>query len=294
MNSKINTLALIATMAFSASVVSADTVAYYRFDNDGKTAGQTADTIVDETGANNGAALKGGVGTDPLSVYSSDVFGAEVPRTTEPNSLSLDFERGEFQYVQVADDASLDFGDSSFTIEAWVKLESLAGGAATNQHLLWKKVASGVTDANLDYGVVIAAAGNYGASANGELMLNQGNGSSAKQVGSGLFLNDTSDWHYLSVAFDADNDLVRFVLDGQVSTVANTFTAAANAGELIIGGHFDGGGALNNRFDGLIDELRISNEFLPYDSLLSVPTPAALPAGLILLGVMQGVRRHRR
>lgn len=288
MHRNFQALLIVAAVMIGASAASAATVAYWRFDNDGKTAGQTAETVLDETANNND-----GSGSN-APTYSSDVFGSQVPLTGDPNTLSIDLERDSSQRIRVEDSNSLDFGDSSFTIEAYVKFETAVTGVASQQFLVWKKeFDSGVADTQLDYGIVFARNGSFGASVNGRLVLVQGNGSTTNFVGSGLTLTDTTSWHYVSVAFDAVNDQVRFIIDDQTATIANTFTAAANTGELIIGAHKNASNIIDAHFDGQIDELRISNTFLDTSELLNVvPTPAALPAGLLMMGAMLSRRRR--
>ena len=95
-------------------------------------------------------------------MYSSDVPSETDYVLGEPNTLSLDLESNLQQYVQVEDDRALDFGDAPFTIEAWVKLESLPTGynLQSSMPVAMKKVI-GSADNTLDY-LFLAAAGNYG------------------------------------------------------------------------------------------------------------------------------------
>jgi len=260
--------------------------AYYRAEEGAD--GDPASSVLDHTV--NTHNLSASSGNEPT--FSTDTPNAVVPLTGSANNLSFDFERGSGQYLSIADTPDLSFGDASFTIEAYVKFESAPTNFGSNrQYLAWKKADTGVSDTQLDYGIVFAENGGYGATQNGELVFSQGDGSTLNNVASGLTLTDTADWHFVSVAFDADNDLVRFVLDDQIVTMANTFTATENNHPLLIGAHFSGSQTLTS-FDGLIDELRITNEFLPTSSLLSIPTPAALPAGLALMGLIT-LRRRR-
>lgn len=261
--------------------------AYYRFEE-----GADGAILSDFGGAlDHTVNLNNGTGVNSVT-FSADTANHAVPLTGSANNLSADFERGSNQRIVVADDPSTSFGDSSFTIESYVKFETLASGTGSRQYLVWKKGTSAASDSQLDYGIVFAEQGGYNATSNGELVFVQGNGSSTHSVASGLVINDTADWHYVAVSFDAANNVVRFILDDQIVELPNTFTAAANGLDLVLGGHISGTGVWT-RYDGLMDELRITGSYLELNSLLNIPTPAALPAGLILLGVI-GVRRHRR
>lgn len=104
----------------------------------------------------------------------------------------------------------------------------------------------------------LAAAGSYGSAATyANLALHLGSG----VVVSELSIPDTS-WHYISAAFDPVANIVRFTLDDQSDTKATSLNGTANSGPLIIGAHFDATGTLDSAFDGLIDELSITDGFL--------------------------------
>jgi len=254
------------TWTFTAATPSGTTVGYWRFDNDGKTAGQTAGMVRDESGyGNDGSAVN-----SPL--YSANVFASPVPRTGAANTLSLDFERTQAQYITIPDDNTLDFGDTSFTIEAWFKFESVPSDGDDMQWIVNKR-GSGQAKFS-DYGVAFSGPGtiNYGATMEGELVLARGNGSQIL-IGSGLTCTDLASWHYVSVAFDADNNDVRFILDDATSIVHSELNASVNGQPLAIGGEVG-----FRYFDGLIDEVRISNAFLPVEDLLN-----ARPRGTVLI-----------
>jgi hypothetical protein len=263
--------------------------AYYRFEEGttGSPVPAAVGSVLDHTAnANNGTAKSDNGGSLPS--YSTDVFGHTVPLTTSPNDLSLDFERDEANFLEVAHDPALSFGDSSFTLEAWVKLESLgAGSPGTRQYIFHKKGDGNLSDAHVEYGFYVDEGKT--------LKLIQGNGSTNSQVNSPFKINDTDRWHYVSAAFDAENDLLRIMLDDQIFTTAQTFTPVANTEPLIIGGHYNSGGVFDSTFDGLIDEMRITGAFLaPSDLLLAVPEPSGLLLALLGLMGLAGCRRSRR
>ncbi len=226
-----------------------------RFD-DG-TAGQPAATLDDRFPFNNDGTAMSGTG-GPLPVFSNDVPHPTDQVIGEPNVLSLDFESGDQQYVELADDRGLDFGAAPFTIEAWVKLESLPTGPndASRRPVAMKK-ATGAADATLDY-MFLAAAGSYGDATNyANLALHLGSG----VVISNLSIPDTA-WHHISAAFDPVAGVVRFTLDDLSDTVTTTHSGIANNGPLVIGALVDGTGTFTSGFDGLIDEFSITDGFL--------------------------------
>ena len=290
-------LAAFAIAVVMAGQTSAETMLYLRFDNDGKTAGQVVgtDSVLDETANDNDGTASGTSGA--TAVYTSDVFGSFVPLTGSPNGLALDFERDNKQILTVADDDSLDFGPTdAFTLEAWVKLETLASDVTESnyrrQYVMHKKSSAGLSDNAVNYALLAASEAGSG------LRLQLGNGTANTYVGSSLGITDY-DWHYISVAFDPVNDVVRFVLDDATQTINGiTFAPAANDGELTIGGHYPSSGTLEDwTFDGMIDEIRISSGFLAEDDLLvnAVPEPSSWALTAIgLLGLAAGAMQRRR
>jgi len=191
------------------------------------------------------------------------VFSSDVPNATDyvlgkANTTALDLEQDALQHVMVGDGIPLDFGEAPFTIEAWVKLETLPTGdnTASAMPVVQKKVI-GEGDGALDY-LFLAAAGNYGdATTCSNLALHLG----SSVVTSTLAIADT-DWHYISVALDPVADMVRFTLDNQTNTQSVAVSGTANGGPLVIGAHYNSSGVVNSAFDGLIDELSITDGFL--------------------------------
>lgn len=203
-------------------------------------------------------------------------FSASVPDTVEyvvgeTNTASLDLEQDTQQYVEVSSGTGLNFGNNPFTIEAWVKLETLpaTNDVASAMPLVQKKVIS-ANDSELDY-MFLAAAGNYGsASTYNKMALQLG----STTIISTLALSDTR-WHYISVSFDPNTDTVRFQLDDLTDTQTTTAVGTVNGGPLIIGAHHSSG-VIDSSFDGLIDELSITDGFLAeaeLQPLMNVETP---------------------
>ncbi|MFC7337763.1 sulfatase-like hydrolase/transferase [Haloferula chungangensis] len=225
-------------------------------------AGQPASTLADRFPFGNHGTAASGTGQAP-PVFSAATANRVDLVVGETNTLSLDFEQDLQHYAQVPDARELDFGAAPFTLEAWVKLETMPDGnnLASSMPVVMKKVI-GASDSNLDY-LFLASAGSFGdVTTFNRLALHLGSG----PILSTLAIPDT-EWHHISVALDPVNDVVRFTLDDQVDTQVVTITGTANAGPLTIGAHFNSSGVIDCAFDGLIDELSITDGFLSLSEL---------------------------
>jgi choline-sulfatase len=206
-------------------------------------------------------------GNDGVSSNGA-AFAADVPDSVEyvvgeTNSASLDLEQDLQQFVSVPSGTGLNFGDNPFTIEAWVKLETLptTDDLASAMPLVQKKVI-GANDSELDYLVLALHLG-------------------AALIMSTLAIPDT-DWHYISVSLDPVSDTVRFQLDDLTDTQSTTAVGTANAGPLIVGAHHNSAGVLDSAFDGRIDELSMTDGFLDGAELQPLlNAPDSIPAQLL-------------
>jgi arylsulfatase A-like enzyme len=251
----------------------------WRFENG--TAGQPATTLADSLPFGLTATARSGNG-GVAPVFSTTVPADEDAVLGEPNTLSLDFRRDQLNYLQVANAPGLSFGSNPFTLEARVKLRSMPSGANAASTLpVVMKRALATTDANIDY-LFLATAGIYGSvSTFGNLALVLG----STTVVSSLALPDTG-WHSISVAFDPVAQQVRFTLDGLTDVKSTTATGTANSGPLIIGAHFNATGSVDYAFDGLLDEISITNGFLApaeLQPLAGLPVPAPFRVRQIVL-----------
>ncbi|MGE9270080.1 MAG: sulfatase-like hydrolase/transferase, partial [Verrucomicrobiales bacterium] len=108
---------------------------------------------------NHGHAFSNTGGERPK--YTSDTANDQDFVFGQNNSLSLDFEADLKHYVEIADSDSLDFGEAPFTLEAWIKVESLPTGNNLESSLpLFTKKALTDQDSEIDY-MFLAAAGSY-------------------------------------------------------------------------------------------------------------------------------------
>jgi len=248
---------------------------YLRFDNDGAVQGDAASIAVDEgSPAGNHAAAAG----DPE--YIATTFGGTVPQTGEDNTLALDLEADDGQYLSVSHHPSLAFDHDAFTLEAWVKLDTLAHGTSTSDRgWLMVRKELGLGDESITYaflvqmGAAVHSDRAYGKSSNhtgSELGVILGDDGSDQQwvLISNLEITDHG-WHHVSVAVDRNSDEARFTLDGEVDDFRfEDLGYASNDGPLIIGGHPNAQGSIEGTLDAEIDEVRICRGVVPVDQLL--------------------------
>ena len=234
-------------------------------------AGLPAGSLADRLPFGNDGTAASGAGGLPPS-FSADVPAGADSVLGEPNTLSLRFNQDDESYVELADDRTLDFGGNPFTIEAWVKLETLPTGNddASRMPVVMKKVI-GAADSELDY-MFLAAAGSYGGPTDfDKLALLRGD----TAILSTLSIPDTN-WHHISVAIDPVAGVYRFTMDGQEDSGISTAVGTLNNGPVIIGAHFNSSGVIDGAFDGLIDELSITDGFLGpggLQPLQGIPVP---------------------
>ncbi len=280
-------------------IAGATTIAYWRFEND----------LLDETGNHDATHL----GTDSLK-FSIDLFGNPVPRTGAANARSLELGNptstsppvpSATDYLTVDHASSLNIATGSFTIEAYVKLDQ-AGANSIRQYLVQKN-STGAGDEGSSF-IFMAKAGSLLPSgpSQSSLALALPDGvadavANENYIFSSLGITD-NDWHHISVALERSTGDVRFTLDELVdlqpgAAAGSLFDGQDNTAPLYIGGHPTGVPSVNHGFDGYIDELRISDEFLATNQLLAVPEPSAavtMIAGIILLLTWRRWRKRGR
>ncbi len=254
---------------------------FWRFDLDGKNAGDVATTVRDlSENHNDGTAVNGPQYVNDIPDVKPGGTGVTKPNHTHHggylNRRSLDFVRSSSQYVEVNDSDSLDIGDSSFSIEVWVKPYSIANAAdpSSRQWIVCKK-AGNTTDAGIDYGLLAGGAdlavnptfSNYNADplnpytpTGAEIVLVFGTGSTVETVASKLKVSSTLSWRRITVSYSAEKKEVLFVLNGNSSerVLVNRTGSSVNAGKLYIGGHVNDSGTVDQVVDATLDEVRIS------------------------------------
>ena len=185
----------------------------------------------DQTNPTKDGSGYGDNGTITGAIFSSDTPHSMTGTGTGRFSLSFD---GNNDYVGIDDSASLDIRTSDFTIEAWIKRNTLNAW-----HVIVRKDNAGQTTGYEFY-----------IDSNNRLLL---------IIKSSFYYGNTiidSNWHHVAVSADRDGNAV-FYIDGKSSGTSNISASAgdiSNAYKLGIGSSGTGGG---DYFNGLIDEVRI-------------------------------------
>jgi len=168
-----------------------------------------------------------------------------APDNSRGTMLTLD---GAGDYVEVADNATLDIASGSLTIEAWVK----HNGGTGNQVIVDKRngaagyqLAYNATTNNLS--VTVEDAGANGTTTAGSVTLS------------------TTDWTHVAGVYNTATGALTLYVDGVqlVSGATNTGLALTNAENLLIGAGAPGA----DFFNGNIDEVRIWNSARTADEI---------------------------
>jgi hypothetical protein len=274
--------------------VTAGTVAHYRFEND------NAAVAVDETGTNNGTIVGG-------APFSSSFGQDPVKGTGQSNAQSLSLS-GTGQYASVPHNASISFGNTAWTIEAFINVNALPTTATVGQYIAQKKAAA--IDDFQDYAFLLGGnrAGLFGSLGKtagitgAELRVELGTGGSIVGITSNLVVPSAAEWIFVSAAYNGGTSL-RFTLDtdltdllpGLIDEIAlPNIVNTSNTGELFIGAKRNNAGNAAQLFGGLIDEVRISNEVLATSDLLSVPEPSTYVLAALAAACVGVASRRRR
>ncbi len=259
------------------ATVQATEIAHWPLDN------STTDVIGGYNGTlQNAAGYSASVA--PICPTVNPAFTGVMLHGGAANVASLQVSSASGQCMTVADAAALDMGsDKSFTIEAWVKL-NVAPDGLTKQWLAQKKAVA--ADDETDYAVLVVS-GDIAASAlnkwgkqgsyNGNelvLLFGRGAGNGYDVVVSNKQIADTN-WHLITVSYNADTGEVIFMLDLDGDRVTGVNPAnSANNGDLIIGSHINASGVYDQGIDGLIDEVWLNDKALD-----GAPHKSGLPPG---------------
>jgi hypothetical protein len=264
-----------------AALAHAGTEGYWRFEEG--TAGSAASgtgTIVDSSGnGNSGTPIDG-----PL--YSSDVPVSTVPATGATDKLSMSF-NGTNQRIFIPDSSSLAI-TQSLTLEAYIKpLSATSGGPYEQEQIVFRGDDRGGYDpyqlfkqnGNLVFEVTDAS--NDSAEVTAPL----------PAIGQWMYVGGTLD--------DSTGNMDLYINDNLVASTTTSIrpygTLESNENPGLGIGNVESS-TYSEYFDGLIDEVRISNAALAPSQLLdAVPEPASLGifGGFIVLMYSSG-RRPRR
>ena len=268
----------------ASPLAQAATVGYWRFEN-------SSDLGADS--GSNGLSLTN-INTTP-SVASP--FSNPIPQTGAANSLTGDFEQSSSQSFSRADSGIFNFDD--FTIEAYIRLESLDGSNPR------------VIASQLNTGTGASVAWQFGVTGTGSMIGNavpflqvSGDGTSLVNLGMAgntLAINTN---YYLAASVDFSVSGVTAIFYLQNLSVNGSLTNLSVSSASPTGGMFDStanfaiGTSYNNNvrsrfFDGLIDEVRLSDNALPQGELLA-SVPETSSAGLIVAAaLLLGTGRRR-
>ena len=164
---------------------------------------------------------------------------------------------GSDDYVRMSNDPSLQFGEGSFTAMAWIYPESVpdTGGARVVNNR-----GTGAGGSNKGWQFKIASsAGKWKFK---DSSIDDGGGSYYAYEGTPTY--DYNDWYHVVMVYEADNEL-RFYVNGNLdgSLTVGSYGNITNNLPTAIGGsiaHNGVEGADNKQFfDGIIDEVRLSN-----------------------------------
>ena len=224
---------------------------------------------------------------DALPFRTTDVAVDPVPLYGFANAQSLNLNwqsTSSGGFFTVPDmGGALTMGNQDFTIEAWVKLDHLSSTSSNDERqFLCQKKPLPSQDGQIDYAFLVQRGNhsnpspNYGKTSGfsgRELQVYFGTGASTSTWGatSHLEINDLN-WHFVSVAYDTGNNVIRFGIDSQFETISFSDNPHnINSGPLRVGSHQNGSGVDNFFLRGTIDEMRVSHHFLPPEHLLSAP-----------------------
>lgn len=215
----------------------------------------------------------------------STVFPNPVPGTGNPNALAADFDIAGSQYLHVADNALFSFQD--FTVEAYVQLES-AGSGTTVRTIAGHMRTTTSSSAAWQIGVTGTGSG-LGAR---RLFLQlSSDGSNIVNFVSPYSIQNLTNY-YVAASVDitgTGTDVTFYYQDlsaggellSSIVSNAGITSLADSAANFGIGATFSGSSSTRH-FNGIIDEVRLSNTTLGQSELLAVPEPGA--ASLLLLG----------
>jgi len=147
---------------------------------------------------------------------------------------------GVNDYIEVADDSSLDITGNKITIEMWVYPESVS-----LENILIRKGSAG--------------AGNYSLYIrNSQLALISGDSNNWVNRGTNSIIT-TGSWQYIVVTYDGSD--IRYYIDGDLTDViARDGVGVANGNVFSIGGPLVPGFSNSRHFKGMIDEVAIYSE----------------------------------
>lgn len=242
---------------------------YWRFEEDGQAVADSGPFGLSGTGSALARGAAVAVGVVPATAQANLRSTLIAPPTGSTGQAVVQDPQGR-----------LASSGESFTVEAWVKLDSLANGStAEERQVLVQRKPTNLGDRSADYIFCVQAGDypqqgiqNFGSSGSRNITMLFGNGGAANAsfwtVTSDLTISDNQ-WHYVAAIVDADRSEVTFIVDQRIDVV--TFLSLGRVivdAPLVIGAHTNTAGQFNQRLRGSVDELRICSGTVPVAALL--------------------------
>lgn len=172
------------------------------------------------------------------------------------HSLDLELSSSQYAYITDANQTGLDItGD--ITIELWIKLEQLPSTGTNLMRLVNKWTTTG-SQRSYNFYINVADGLSFLASPDGSFTT--GNTFQQQSVGGVFVAGDVGNWVYIAMTWDASEKALKFYKNTTLQS--NDTVIDNNATSIYSGtGTFYIGASLGtaNFYDGLIDEIRISN-----------------------------------
>ncbi|MBI2346926.1 MAG: M36 family metallopeptidase [Deltaproteobacteria bacterium] len=209
----------------------------------------------------------GTTATDTVSGNTGTLQGSPLPTTAGSVDGALTFD-GSADYVEVPDTSSLDVGTGDFSIDAWVRPDTVSG----TRVIVEKRHSSQVK------GKGVQMTGYSFFLEEGCLSVRLGDGSGVGVTFTAPDLDCIAadgDWHFIGVSVHrlSIGATFTFHLDGEedsfISTTAPT-GSLSNAADFLIGTRRSGSGSLSDQFSGGLDEVEFFNRALSVEEFVEI------------------------
>lgn len=274
-------------ICLASSWANAATLAYWRFE----------DTAYLDDSSGGGHTL-GVVGTSPSQVTplpssgNGSAFSNPIPNTSAPNTGLADFGTSLAGNFSVADDGWMDpiGANGTFTLEAFVNL----GGSLPNSHNPWivsQYEYTSVGERSFAFGI------NRDTGGLRAIIAGSTGGSDRTTFESSLDLAENTDY-YVAMTYDSSNITfyIQDLTNGgvlQSQNIAHSQSLTGSSADVSVGG-WDGVNGPDERWKGLIDEVRISDTVLSSSEfLVTVPEPSTYALLFGGLGLWIAIIRRR-
>lgn len=284
---KMFVMSAILCSVLSASSLTAATIGYWRFEN-------SPGFLNDSSGNGNTLTV---IDTVTQAALSSGIRGADFPNPVPSNNLTnnsaADF-AGTGDYLR--NSALSSTPTSDFTVETLVHWENSANNKESFSDVI---VSTRDAASTLGFFLQIRTDGFNGTDPNGELFLSFFDGTDNRFVNSGFSPAPDTDYYLAAAADMAGGEITFYIKDltnnGELQALNVPHSGVGplhTAGILEIGSSNISADGFD--FDGLIDEIRISNSYLTVDELLITSHPAPEPSSWLLWAVASATMLQRK